>query len=305
MLSGFGRIPGKRALVAAAGAIMMGAGTLGVIGVTATAANAAKFVDVPCSADATIGTAHLKVTVKETFTINVSAPTEANSGSDFTLTIPGATTQLPNFDPGPPAVDLKTFSDLSNTYDVHGGTVVPGSITSSGPPKNNGKTVSGSAKFVGNSLVTSVPGPLDTGTLVSPTIKFKVHAGAVGSKVTTTPGTITLTTSAVLHNTTTSVLAAVSCDLSDPAKVGPNILSTTNIVAPPGADAPNAVSDAATTTKGHAVTIDVLANDTANKNFPIDRGSLKVISNPKNGTASVNSDGTVTYTPDSGLPSLE
>ena len=294
-MSGFGRIPGKRALVAAAGVIMMGAGTLGVIGVTATAASAAKFVDVPCAAVATIGSAHLNVTVKETFVVNVSAPTEANAGSTFTLTIPAATTKLPSFDPGPPAVDLHTFSNLSNSYDVHGGTVVPGSITSSGPPKNNGTAVSGAtAKFVGNSLVTGVPGPLNTGTLTTPTITFKVKAGAAGSKVTTTPGTITLTTDATLHGSTTAVNAAITCDLSDPAKVGPNILSTTNIVTPPGADAPN------------AVTIDVLANDIPNKSFPIDKGSLTIISGPGHGKAEVNaSDSTVTYTPASGLSSPE
>ena len=48
-----------------------------------------------------------------------------------------------------------------------------------------------------------------------------------------------------------------------------------------------------------------LANDTANAALAIDKGSLAITSNPSNGSVKVNADDTVTYTPASGLPSLE
>ena len=62
--------------------------------------------------------------------------------------------------------------------------------------------------------------------------------------------------------------------------------------------APNAVDDTATTAMNTPVTIAVLANDT-----DPDGDSLTVtaVSDPPRGTAAVNANGTVTYTPDAGL----
>ena len=56
----------------------------------------------------------------------------------------------------------------------------------------------------------------------------------------------------------------------------------------------------AQTDEGKPVTIDVLANDTANAALAIDKGSLAITSNPSNGSVKVNADDTVTYTPDAG-----
>ncbi len=58
---------------------------------------------------------------------------------------------------------------------------------------------------------------------------------------------------------------------------------------------PDAVDDAVTTAEDTAVTTAVLANDTGLENPPI---TVEVVQPPEHGTAVVNADGTVTYTPD-------
>jgi hypothetical protein len=63
---------------------------------------------------------------------------------------------------------------------------------------------------------------------------------------------------------------------------------------PPPNQPPTANDDAASTTEGSAVTIDVLANDTDPDN---DALSVTSASNPSYGTAAVNANNTVTYTP--------
>jgi subtilisin family serine protease len=61
---------------------------------------------------------------------------------------------------------------------------------------------------------------------------------------------------------------------------------------------PNAVSDAATTQEGTPVTIAVLANDTHPQNETLTVASA---TDPANGAAIVNADGTITYTPEAGF----
>jgi LPXTG-motif cell wall-anchored protein len=74
--------------------------------------------------------------------------------------------------------------------------------------------------------------------------------------------------------------------------------------APPGA--PKALADTATTNENTAVTIDVLANDTPGAaGLPINPSSLKVSKPPANGTATVNADHTITYTPNMGFHGLD
>ena len=63
-------------------------------------------------------------------------------------------------------------------------------------------------------------------------------------------------------------------------------------------ESPVAVADAAATVAGTPVTINVLANDTDPN---ADRLGVTVVTAPANGTAAVNADGTVTYTPDAGF----
>jgi hypothetical protein len=62
--------------------------------------------------------------------------------------------------------------------------------------------------------------------------------------------------------------------------------------------APVAVDDIATTVNGFPVTINVLANDTDANGDPL---TVTSVTDPPNGTAVNNGDGTVTYTPDCGF----
>ena len=70
--------------------------------------------------------------------------------------------------------------------------------------------------------------------------------------------------------------------------------ATVNVTVNSVNDGPVAANDSATTNEDHAVTVDVLANDS-----DIDGGTLQVtqVTDGTNGTAVVNLDGTVTYTP--------
>ena len=74
--------------------------------------------------------------------------------------------------------------------------------------------------------------------------------------------------------------------------------ATVSVTVTPVNDAPAAQDDTATTDEDTSVVIDVLAND-----WDIDGDSLTVVSvsDPANGTAVVNPNGTVTYRPDPGF----
>jgi PKD repeat protein len=68
--------------------------------------------------------------------------------------------------------------------------------------------------------------------------------------------------------------------------------------APPANEAPSANDDAASTAPGTPVTIPVRANDTDPEGATL---SIINVSDPPNGTAVNNGDGTITYTPDAGF----
>ncbi|MBI1729318.1 tandem-95 repeat protein, partial [Candidatus Acetothermia bacterium] len=71
---------------------------------------------------------------------------------------------------------------------------------------------------------------------------------------------------------------------------------------PPGQtgdnNTPNAVNDTATTPAGSPITISVLANDTDPNN---DKLTVTQVTQPSNGTVTINANGTVTYTPNVGF----
>ncbi len=69
-------------------------------------------------------------------------------------------------------------------------------------------------------------------------------------------------------------------------------------LAPPGNRTPLADDDVATTQTATAVTVDVLSNDSDPDGDAI---SVTDVGDPANGTASLNTDGTITYTPDGGF----
>src|SRR5690606_1083876 len=73
--------------------------------------------------------------------------------------------------------------------------------------------------------------------------------------------------------------------------------ATVSVTVTPVNDPPKALNDSAATQQGKAVTISVLNNDS-----DVDNDTLTVthVSNPPNGSATINSNGTITYTPDPG-----
>lgn len=69
--------------------------------------------------------------------------------------------------------------------------------------------------------------------------------------------------------------------------------------------APFAVDDTGNTQGSLAITIDVLSND-SNGDNPIDRSTLKIVTNATNGITSVNtSEGKITYTPNPEFEGIE
>jgi LPXTG-motif cell wall-anchored protein len=291
MQSGFRRVSRGRALVVAtAGMVAVAVGGLGLAGPASAAATV--FQNVQCHG--MLGTTQLPDSLIPTrdFTVNVSMPTEVNAGSQFTVTFPGGSTDLPaGTDPGQPGnLPITGYTDLSTSYALVGANFVSGSAVPSGPPTNNGNTKTGTVVISGGAVTFGTPGPLDPGTLVSPTITVKATAGAAGSTITIHAGAV-LTTVAVagLGN------IALTCPIPD------DTLATTQVVTPPPPGAPNAVADVATTDQGEAVTVDVLNNDTPNLDVAIDEDSLAITTDPAHGTATVNADHTITYTPNAGF----
>jgi hypothetical protein len=114
---------------------------------------------------------------------------------------------------------------------------------------------------------------------------------ANGSARVNADGTVTFTPAPNFNGT-----AGFNYTISD----GQGGVASTNVqvTVNPVNDPPVAVNDAATTTSGTAVTINVLANDS-----DVDSAVLTVanVTNPVGGTVSVNGDNTVTFTPNAGF----
>jgi hypothetical protein len=252
-----------------------------------------KFPAVPCQAS--VGGQNLTQNVD--ITVNIEPPTEANAGQEFVVTFPGGSSTLPNSALNG-AVEIFGYKNLSTSYKIAGATWVDGSVTTNGDATINGAVTPGSATISGDTITfaTATAGQIPPGTLVSPTRTVKVLAGAAGSTVSFTGGQV-LTTAVVgtPGNPASGQDSAVTCNV--PAEV----LATTAVVTPPAPGAPNAVNDNANTPAGQAVTINVLANDTANATLAIDPASLKINSGPASGTAVINADRTITYTPNAGF----
>jgi hypothetical protein len=95
------------------------------------------------------------------------------------------------------------------------------------------------------------------------------------------------------------------CDAATPPACSTSLL-TLEPVTPPSAltnDAPIALNDATRTTAGVATTVNVLANDRDPEGQPLTNPTL--VSLPTNGSAVVNPDGTVTYTPNPGFVGVD
>ncbi len=105
-------------------------------------------------------------------------------------------------------------------------------------------------------------------------------------------GALTLTP---LGNGGTATITVTATDLGG----GTAVSNFTVNVAAPATPAPTVAADSASTPSGAPVVVNVLANDTPSND--INASSVLVSTNPSDGTASVNSDGTITYTPTTGF----
>jgi uncharacterized repeat protein (TIGR03803 family) len=65
--------------------------------------------------------------------------------------------------------------------------------------------------------------------------------------------------------------------------------------------APSAVNDSATTAQGREVNLNVTSNDSAYNGAKVNPSSVKINAQPKNGKVVVNSNGKITYTPNTGF----
>jgi LPXTG-motif cell wall-anchored protein len=237
------------------------------------------------------------IVIDVTFTL--TGPTEVFAGSTFTATSPSSQEQIPADNDGIPINEVK---NLKTTLDVTG---AAGIAT---PTFSGGNVLNPSASVAGNQITINLPGTNTPSvhpgsgayffpggsTFTRPQIDTQVTAGAAGTQIVTKVSSFE-TNTVVLNG---AVVAAVrNCVAQGDPTVG-----VVNVVAPPVPGAPNAVSDAATTKVGTAVTIDVLKNDTADASethLPIDTSSLALVTNPAHGTAQI-VDGKVVYTPAAG-----
>ena len=128
-------------------------------------------------------------------------------------------------------------------------------------PENNPLTVTGVSNFVGGTATVNGNNTVT----YTPTAGF---SGAGGFTYTITDGTT------------------------------PRSAQVSVTVTPPGNNPPVAVNDTATTAAGTAVNIAVLANDSDPENNPL---TVTGVSNFVGGTATVNGNNTVTYTPTAGF----
>ena len=273
---------------ASVGGLLLCTAGLTTMVATAGAAHAQEFKGVTCHAHVTdTNNDVLDLDIPQDLTASASTPGTAAASATFAASVGAGSTTLPSVSNG---LTVTSYTSLTTTYQVSGGTIVPGTLAAPTKPTINGKAVAGTAKVSGNTVITGIPGPIPPGKLVTPNVNFKIKAGGAGSTV-----KITVTvanTTAHLKLGTVPGQAVVTCPF--PA----NTLATTGVVE---AGAPNAVDDTASTTPGKAVVIDVLANDGPNSSGKApDPSTLEVTGNAAHGTTAV-ADGKITYTPAAGF----
>ncbi|GIU89128.1 MAG: hypothetical protein KatS3mg010_0227 [Acidimicrobiia bacterium] len=120
--------------------------------------------DITCDVLLSNGT---PLTVPQSFTLEATAPPEVEAGETFTVTIPARTVNLPAENSG---ITINSYTNLSTSYSVSGGAVVPGSA-------------SGGASISGSTITLSNPGPVSPGPLPIPQVTFEVTAGAAGTTI--------------------------------------------------------------------------------------------------------------------------
>jgi hypothetical protein len=224
-------------------------------------------------------------------------------GAAFTAEAPSATIKVPNhLDPLPgvsvdvnEAKNIKTWIKVGGAASIGTPTLSGGNVTNATAQKTGADEIL--LTFPGNKTGSTVPsGNLfftGGGSFTSPKVSLPVTAKSQAGDITFTVEKFQ-TDSAVVLNTPPAFGARAACTPSGDAALGSITVKDPR--------APLAVDDTAKTDQNKAVDVDVLANDGKNSlGQDPDPASLMVTTNPTHGKAEVGTDGTVTYTPNTGF----
>ncbi len=133
-----------------------------------------------------------------------------------------------------------------------------------------------------------------TGAPLDPASVTVTVPSANGTTTVNPDGTITFTPAAGFSGTTTYTYQV--CDTSTPTPVCASATVTVTV----GANGVTVTPDTASTAQNTPVTTNVLGNDSTT-GAPLDPASVTVTTPSANGTATVNADGTITFTPATGF----
>ena len=179
---------------------------------------------------------------------------------------------------------LDTFTVIAN--DGNGGTD-EATVTITVTPVNDAPVATGDSKTTNED--TSVSGSVTGSDVDGDSLTYTPGTGpSNGNVVVNADGTYTYTPNANYHGTDSfNVIANDDNGGTDAATVSITVNSVN--------DAPVTSNDSATTKEDKSANIDVIANDSDVDGDPL---TVNDVSDPAHGTASINANGTVNYTPD-------
>ncbi|HJT75486.1 MAG TPA: Ig-like domain-containing protein, partial [Chitinophaga sp.] len=265
---------------------------------------------------ATSGTGNLNQTITTlsngavvTYEVTVQTPADYTGSLSNTATVTSGTSD-PNPDPACPTctaasipatpsadiVTVKKLKDATKTTFAPGEAVVYTiMVTNNGPSDAANVNIQDAAPT--GTTISAWTASVTTGTVTLPATS---GTGNLNQTVTTLPDGAVVTYEVTVQTPITytgslSNTAALTSSTNDPnpgcaACTAPAITATT--LAPP-----STINDVTTVKEGNNVTISVLTNDNAG-GTPIVPATLEIVTQPQHGTVTVNTDGTVVYTPD-------
>ena len=221
------------------------------------------------------------------------------TGVAFEITSSGNPVGLPGSITEPVPANIVEVKNITLKFQINGAASV-------GSPRLTGNTVNALASTAGNTVTLTMRGSNSPSwhtasgpfyfpggsTFTPPTVKLPVVAPAAPGSIT---GRLTQLGLDVVVALAPGANTAVHVECGLDVAVG-----TTTVVAPPPPPpgAPDAINDTLSTKKGEAVTIDVLANDVADAQRPIDLTTLDIVEVPTKGWAEVTDDAKILYRPD-------
>ncbi len=218
---------GGRGLVSVLGVAAMGCAPLLLLGTAATPAAAQTVTHTFASVHCNAAVQGQNISQNQDVTVSIAAPDRAVAGSQFTLTFPGGTNELPSQSNG---FTITSYKDLYLSYKIHGTTLDNGTIQNPGTATINGDPTPETAAIgPADTFTLGNPGPMPPGTLVTPDVSVDATAGSAGSSITI--NALTLTTTAMLNG---SFPAQVTCNVPQDTLITIPVVAP---IAPPTVDA--------------------------------------------------------------------